>query len=61
MENSFCNDHKEVIRRMGHCEGNIKKLWGKFDNIQKTTLGIFIVLSLNLIAVIAILLKGGVD
>ena len=55
--NSICKAHSGFKARIEDCEENVKNLWTKYNNNQKMVLGIFITLSLNLIGVIAVLIR----
>jgi len=55
--NSLCKEHSGFKARIKELEDNIHKLWDKWDNMQKTIIGIFVVLSMNLIGVIFLLLR----
>ena len=57
INNSVCKAHSGIIARIKNCEDDVKALWNKWDSMQKMTLGIFITLSLNLIAVVFLLLR----
>ena len=58
MENSICKEHSGLKARIGALEGNVTELWSHWNGMQKMIIGIFIALSLNLIGVIIILIKG---
>ena len=57
LNDSICKAHSGIIARIKNCEDDVKTLWSKWDGMQKMTLGIFITLSLNLIAVVFLLLR----
>ena len=59
MENHICKEHSGHEARLNDMENNVQKLWDKWDGMQKTILGIFVTLSLNLIGVIFLLLRTG--
>ena len=56
--NGFCKQHSGFESRIKHLEDNVLGLWDKWDNMQKTILGIFVALSLNLIGVVALLMRA---
>jgi hypothetical protein len=52
-----CNEHSGFEARIKSVEDNVKSLWNRWDWIQKIVLGVFITLSLNLIGVIALIVR----
>lgn len=44
----ICKQHSGVMARVKQLEGDLKNLWRKYDNMQKTLIGILIVLVANL-------------
>ena len=56
--NNVCKAHSGILARIKVCEGNVTELWNHWNGMQKTIIGIFIALSLNLIGVIVILIKN---
>jgi hypothetical protein len=60
--NSVCKQHIGLVKEIKYLENNVHELWQKWDNMQKTVIGIFVTLSLNLIMAIvgiALLIKAG--
>jgi len=62
--NSICKQHsgfkiaiEKLEERNKEIAMEISKLWKKWDGLQKTFIGIFVGLSLNLIMIIALLVK----
>ena len=58
MDENLCNQHSGIIARIENLEDNVLRLWNKWDSMQKTILGVFVVLSMNLIGVIVILIMS---
>lgn len=54
-QNNRCKAHSGLEARIENMEGNVKKLWTKWDKMQSIVIGIFVTMSLNLIAAIVIL------
>jgi hypothetical protein len=57
--NGICKEHTGLVARLCTCEANVSKLWGKWDRMQITIVGIFVTLSLNLIGVVFLLIRSG--
>lgn len=55
--NNFCKQHSGFESRIKYLEKGVRSLWDKWDSMQKMVLGIFIALSLNLIGVVAVLIR----
>ena len=58
MENGICKKHSGIERDIRHLEDNVSELWKHWNGMQKTIIAIFVTLSLNLIGVIFLLLRG---
>lgn len=56
--NNLCKQHTGVVARITHLEETVNNLWKKWDSMQKTVVGIFATLSLNLIVVVLLLIKA---
>jgi len=52
---NICKAHSGLEARIKNMEDNVKKLWAKWDKMQTIVIGIFVTMSLNLIAAIVIL------
>jgi len=57
-QNTVCKAHSGVKSDIENMKNDIKKLWEKWDNMQKTIIAVFVTLSLNLLGVIFLLLRG---
>ena len=56
--NQICKQHSGVAAQIAQLEDNVHKLWEKWDSMQKTVIGIFVTLALNLIGVVFLLLRA---
>jgi len=52
---NICKAHSGFDARLENMEDNVSKLWTKWDKMQSIVIGIFVTMSLNLIAAIVIL------
>jgi len=57
-QNTVCKAHSGFKSEIDNMKNDIRKLWEKWDTMQKTIIAIFVTLSLNLIGVIFLLLRG---
>jgi len=55
--NDYCNEHSEHCARLKALERNVDDLWRKWDRIQTLLVGTLSALCLNLIGMLAILMK----
>ena len=58
VDNNICNQHSGFKAKIETLEDNVLRLWNKWDSMQKTVLGVFVVLSMNLVGVIVILIMS---
>jgi len=56
--NYVCKEHSGFKERLKDCEGNVTELWNHWNSMQKTIIGIFIALSMNLLGVVIILIMN---
>ena len=56
--NNICKQHSGFDERLKGVENDVNTLLEKWDGMQKLVIGIFVAFSLNLIGIIAILLKN---
>lgn len=56
--NYICREHSGFLARIKDLEGNVSKLWTKWDSMQKMVIGILVALVLNLLGVISLLFKS---
>jgi len=56
--NYVCKEHSGFEERLKDCEGNVIELWDHWNGMQKTIMGIFIALSMNLLGVVIILVMN---
>lgn len=59
INNNICKEHSGFHARIKDLEGNVEKLWEKWDGMQKLVVGIFVALILNLAGVILLLMTKG--
>lgn len=52
---NICKAHSGFDARLKSMEDNVRKIWEKWDKINAVVIGIFVTMSLNLIAAIVIL------
>lgn len=57
--NKICKRHSGVEEAITTLKDDVSMLWEKWDWLQKTIIVIFTAVCLNLIVVIAILIKAG--
>jgi len=55
--NDYCNEHSEHCTRLKALERSVDDLWRKWDRIQMLLVGTLSALCLNLIGMLAILMK----
>lgn len=55
LQNNRCKAHSGLEAKIEILEDNVKRLWTKWDKMQNIVIGIFVTMSLNLIAAIIIL------
>jgi hypothetical protein len=55
--NSLCKAHSGFEAKIETLEGNVSDLWSKWNGMQRIVLAIFVTLSLNLVALLFLLLK----
>ena len=62
-DNNLCRKHDGFKAKIEYLEGNVSELWNKWNKMQTLVLVSVVTLCLNLIAVIALLIrtwpKGG--
>jgi len=57
MNEDLCHKHSGMCARIGTLEGNVSKLWVKWDGIQKLLIGTLVSTTLSLMGVIFLLLR----
>lgn len=54
----ICTEHSGFKARIETMEKNVTELWSKWNGLQKTIIGIFVTLCMNLLGIIFLLLRG---
>ena len=56
--NETCPNHLEMYNKIKELEVDVSKLQDRWDNIQKLLIGTLVSISLNLMGIIFLLLRG---
>jgi len=57
MGEEVCLRHSGVCAKIGTLEGNVSKLWAKWDGMQKLVIGTLVSAILSLIGIISVFIR----
>ena len=58
IDNNLCKAHSGFVSDIETLEGNVSRLWEKWDGMQKMVIGTLISTALSLIGVVLLLIKS---